>query len=253
MLDQLTKARSYKVSLNPGDVLFVPHQWWHQVVTTSEWSISVNTWVPTPGDNMARLKEALTRWQIANIVKNLRDETLKKYVLNPNEDDLIDTPIEEFSKIIEFTLKDANDSDSDKYNDFNNIEFTEKYERLESSSIVIPKSILIGARKRETLVEVWDLGHPFEHNIMESKRMTAPVIWSSDISHGNLMKCSTLLLNYPEAFIGKSIGCCDIVDINLNTPLRRIIHGSNPSFSNPNPIIGVKLTASHVLILDILK
>jgi len=142
MLDQLTKARSYKVSLNPGDVLFVPHQWWHQVVTTSEWSISVNTWVPTPGDNMARLKEALTRWQIANIVKNLRDETLKKYVLNPNEDDLIDTPIEEFSKIIEFTLKDANDSDSDKYNDFNNIEFTEKYERLESSSIVIPKSIL---------------------------------------------------------------------------------------------------------------
>ena len=108
---------------------------------------------------------------------------------------------------------------------------------------------LIGSRKRETLVEVWDLGQSFQDQ--ESKHLKAPVIWTSDISYGNLVKCTSLLLNYPEAFIGKSIGCCDIVDVNLNTPLRRLIHGSKPSFSSPNPIIGVKLTGFHVLTLDL--
>jgi len=141
-LDRLSQATSYKVSLNPGDVLFVPHQWWHQVVTTSDFSVSINTWVPAPGDNMARLKEALTRWQIANVVKNLQDETLKKYILNPNEDDLIDTPIEELSKIINLTLKDVKETDTNEYCDFNKIKFADKYEKLESSSMIIPKSTL---------------------------------------------------------------------------------------------------------------
>ena len=45
-LDCLKQATCYQVTLEPGDVLYVPRHWWHHVVTTSDWSISVNTWVP---------------------------------------------------------------------------------------------------------------------------------------------------------------------------------------------------------------
>ena len=33
------------VTLNPGDVLFVPHRWWHYVENI-EPAISLNTWIP---------------------------------------------------------------------------------------------------------------------------------------------------------------------------------------------------------------
>ena len=52
-------------------MLFVPHQWWHQVTTVSPWSLSVNTWLPHPEDNTARLAEATVRWQLANTVRLL--------------------------------------------------------------------------------------------------------------------------------------------------------------------------------------
>ena len=61
--------------LEPGDVLFVPHQWWHQVTTVSPWSVSVNTWLPHPQDNTARLAEALVRWQLANTARLLDTNT----------------------------------------------------------------------------------------------------------------------------------------------------------------------------------
>ena len=37
-------ATPYVVTLDPGDVLFVPHHWWH-FVETVETSVSVNTWI----------------------------------------------------------------------------------------------------------------------------------------------------------------------------------------------------------------
>ena len=43
-----------------------------QVVTTSEWSVSVNTWVEAPGDQVARVKEALVRWQVGSLVNTLQ-------------------------------------------------------------------------------------------------------------------------------------------------------------------------------------
>ena len=61
----------YSVLLEPGDVLFVPRHWWHQVTTVSPWSLSVNTWRPHPQDNTARLAEALVRWQLANTARLL--------------------------------------------------------------------------------------------------------------------------------------------------------------------------------------
>ena len=45
-----------------------------QVVTTSEWSVSVNTWVEAPGDQVARVKEALVRWQVGSLVNTLQGD-----------------------------------------------------------------------------------------------------------------------------------------------------------------------------------
>ena len=64
MLDKLRQASVYQVTLEPGDVLYVPHHWWHHVVTTSSWSVSVNTWVPGPQDDRCRLAEVSSDWLI---------------------------------------------------------------------------------------------------------------------------------------------------------------------------------------------
>lgn len=40
----LTKCHPLRVQLEPGDVLFVPHNWWH-FVKSDEFSISVNIWL----------------------------------------------------------------------------------------------------------------------------------------------------------------------------------------------------------------
>ena len=45
-----------------------------QVVTTSGWSVSVNTWVEAPGDQVARVKEALVRWQVGSLVNTLQGD-----------------------------------------------------------------------------------------------------------------------------------------------------------------------------------
>ena len=76
----------YSVLLEPGDVLFVPRHWWHQVTTVSPWSLSVNTWLPHPHDNTARLAEALVRWQLANTIRHLdRSFPLVKKLAKPQK------------------------------------------------------------------------------------------------------------------------------------------------------------------------
>ena len=116
VLEQLAGVVCYSVTLEPGDVLFVPHHWWHQVNTTSSWSLSVNTWLPHPEDDTARLAEATVRWQLANTLRLLDTNTrrvfastvsvrsqqvlFRRLILNPNEEDLADTPIEELSELI---------------------------------------------------------------------------------------------------------------------------------------------------------
>ncbi|CAG9763949.1 unnamed protein product [Ceutorhynchus assimilis] len=44
--------------LEPGDVLVVPHKWWHYVENL-EFSISVNAWLPHCRDNFERIKESV--------------------------------------------------------------------------------------------------------------------------------------------------------------------------------------------------
>ena len=53
-----------------------------QVVTTSGWSVSVNTWVEAPGDQVARVKEALVRWQVGSLVNTLQGDIRCSLYLN---------------------------------------------------------------------------------------------------------------------------------------------------------------------------
>lgn len=43
MFAELQEA--YVVTLKPGDVLFVPHHWWHYVENIGV-AVSVNSWIP---------------------------------------------------------------------------------------------------------------------------------------------------------------------------------------------------------------
>jgi ribosomal protein L16 Arg81 hydroxylase len=36
---------AFVVTLNPGDVLFVPHYWWHYVENVGT-AVSINSWIP---------------------------------------------------------------------------------------------------------------------------------------------------------------------------------------------------------------
>merc|ERR1711874_256887 len=78
----------YRVTLEPGNVLYVPRRWWHHVHNNS-FSISVNTWVETPHDHQARVEEALVRYRVASLCKTLTKEE-RDILLNPNEDELAD-------------------------------------------------------------------------------------------------------------------------------------------------------------------
>ncbi|CAF1150888.1 unnamed protein product, partial [Brachionus calyciflorus] len=64
-------VKVYSVELNPGDVLYVPHNnWWHYVESLSD-SISINTWVEIESvDDLARLKEILCKSLIQGVIES---------------------------------------------------------------------------------------------------------------------------------------------------------------------------------------
>ncbi|XP_011878160.1 PREDICTED: HSPB1-associated protein 1 [Vollenhovia emeryi] len=49
------------ITLEPGDVLFVPNGWWHYVESLDDVTVSVNMWGKLKADNRARLEEALVK------------------------------------------------------------------------------------------------------------------------------------------------------------------------------------------------
>ncbi|OWR53808.1 putative reserved [Danaus plexippus plexippus] len=86
----LTGARV--VELSEGDALLVPRGWWHYVQNLDPLNISLNIWLPHEKDNSTQISEALIKLLIAQICKDLPPET-SKLLVNPNEDDISDTPL----------------------------------------------------------------------------------------------------------------------------------------------------------------
>lgn len=72
------------VILSPGDILCVPHKWWHYVENLTT-AVSINAWVQVPKyDHLARIKESVVRFMVASVC-NVTPNVLRPQLLNPNE------------------------------------------------------------------------------------------------------------------------------------------------------------------------
>lgn len=80
--DRLCNTHPHVIILEPGDVLFVPPKWWHFVQSISDdFTISVNTWIDTPGpDREAKTMEALTQLLMAFMMKSESNDA-QRYVI----------------------------------------------------------------------------------------------------------------------------------------------------------------------------
>ncbi|XP_042350020.1 HSPB1-associated protein 1 homolog [Plectropomus leopardus] len=52
-------ARMHTVTLQPGQVLYVPRHWWHYVDSVDPLTVSVNSWIELEADDVARVGEAV--------------------------------------------------------------------------------------------------------------------------------------------------------------------------------------------------
>ncbi|XP_037645882.1 HSPB1-associated protein 1 homolog isoform X1 [Sebastes umbrosus] len=75
-------ARAHVVTLQPGQVLFVPRLWWHYVESLDHVTVSVNSWMEAEEDDVARVGEAVTK---AVVCALKRDDDTDDW-LNPTED-----------------------------------------------------------------------------------------------------------------------------------------------------------------------
>ncbi|KAI9534442.1 hypothetical protein NQZ68_012675, partial [Dissostichus eleginoides] len=75
-------ARAHIVTLQPGQVLYVPRHWWHYVESLDPITVSVNSWIEMEEDDVARVGEAVTK---AVVCAFKRDENPEDW-LNPTEE-----------------------------------------------------------------------------------------------------------------------------------------------------------------------
>ena len=94
-----------------------------------------------PGDDVRRVEEALVRWQVASTLHCITDITLSRALLNPNEDDLQHSSLDELSQLVDHTVKIVQNSDNTKA-ESDKIKFVDDVEVLQPTKIDIPKSTL---------------------------------------------------------------------------------------------------------------
>ncbi|XP_029968610.1 HSPB1-associated protein 1 homolog [Salarias fasciatus] len=78
-------AAVHTVTLQPGQVLFVPRHWWHYVESVDPVTVSVNSWMELESDDVARVGEALTK-TIVCALKSARSDDNTDDWLNPTEE-----------------------------------------------------------------------------------------------------------------------------------------------------------------------
>jgi len=74
----------YVITLEEGDVLFVPHKWWHFVKCLTA-SVSINSWLNLEIDDERRLEEAVTRTVLSSYMATHSKDDPQQW-LNPTEE-----------------------------------------------------------------------------------------------------------------------------------------------------------------------
>jgi hypothetical protein len=73
----------FEAVLEPGDVLFVPHHWWHFVESLTD-SVAANLWVPHSADTLDNEIEAVVRL-LAELLVGERPPAEQQRLVNPGE------------------------------------------------------------------------------------------------------------------------------------------------------------------------
>ncbi|XP_037542711.1 HSPB1-associated protein 1 homolog [Nematolebias whitei] len=83
---EFQRARAHIVTLQPGQVLFVPRHWWHYVESVDPLTVSVNTWIELEVDDVARVTEAVTKTVVCALKSAQSDDNTDNW-LNPTEEE----------------------------------------------------------------------------------------------------------------------------------------------------------------------
>ncbi|XP_070693693.1 HSPB1-associated protein 1 homolog [Pempheris klunzingeri] len=78
-------AKAHVVTLQPGQVLYVPRHWWHYVESVDPITVSVNSWIELETDDMARVSEAVTKAVVCALKSAPSDDNADDW-LNPTEE-----------------------------------------------------------------------------------------------------------------------------------------------------------------------
>ncbi|XP_038133674.1 HSPB1-associated protein 1 homolog [Cyprinodon tularosa] len=79
-------ARAHIITLEPGQVLYVPRHWWHYVESIDPITVSVNSWIELEEDDVARVGEAVTKAVVCAMKSTESDENTDTW-LNPTEEE----------------------------------------------------------------------------------------------------------------------------------------------------------------------
>ncbi|XP_028846595.1 HSPB1-associated protein 1 homolog [Denticeps clupeoides] len=85
MFPGFREARAHVVTLQPGQVLFVPRHWWHYVESVDPVTVSINSWMEQEADDETRVGEALTKTLVC-AMKTTPSQDNNDNWLNPTED-----------------------------------------------------------------------------------------------------------------------------------------------------------------------